>query len=278
MNNYNFLHKMFHSLIVNNFFLLNFSFDLEKFFFNKTNYTKNLKKLFITGYARSGTTILLNNLYNTNKFKSLTYNDLPFVLSPTINKFFHIFKSNNKSQERAHQDGIKIDISSPEALEEIFWKNRLKDNYIHKDYLKYNFISEEVISDFDFFLNIINYENKIYLSKNNNNILRLNYLTNLNNSLVLVIFRDPIYHCFSLLKQHQNFCELQKKNKFILNFMNSIGHYEFGLNHKVFFDNHKSSLYQIDNINYWLYQWIKIYSNILEIKKNNKKKFNFYFL
>ena len=35
MNNYNFLHKMFHSLIVNNFFLLNFSFDLEKFFLTK---------------------------------------------------------------------------------------------------------------------------------------------------------------------------------------------------------------------------------------------------
>ena len=36
--------------------------------------------VFITGLARSGTTILLNALYKSNIFASLTYSDMPFVL------------------------------------------------------------------------------------------------------------------------------------------------------------------------------------------------------
>ena len=34
--------------------------------------------------ARSGTTILLNAIYETNEFASLTYQDMPFILSPNI--------------------------------------------------------------------------------------------------------------------------------------------------------------------------------------------------
>ena len=67
-------------------------FDLEKFFFYKENPSiKNKQHLFITGLPRSGTTALLNYIYKTNSFASLTYSDMPFVLSPNLfSKFFGV--------------------------------------------------------------------------------------------------------------------------------------------------------------------------------------------
>ena len=50
-----------------------------------------IKPVFITGLARSGTTILLRNLYASNQFSSTTYEDMPFILCPNLwSKFnFH---------------------------------------------------------------------------------------------------------------------------------------------------------------------------------------------
>ena len=57
-------------------------FDLEKFFFVSKD--QNIKSLFITVLARSGTTILLNTLYDTGKFGSLKYSDIQYLVK---NKF-----------------------------------------------------------------------------------------------------------------------------------------------------------------------------------------------
>ena len=46
--------------------------------------------------------------------------------------------------------------------------------------------------------------------------------------------REPISHSISLLNQHLNFLEIQKKDPFVLEYMNSLGHFEFGLNTKPF--------------------------------------------
>ena len=84
MNNYSFLQKLFHKVILNNDNFLNISYDLEKYFSKKNLKNFVSQKLFITGYARSGTTILLNNLYQTGKFRSFTYDDMPFIMSPRL--------------------------------------------------------------------------------------------------------------------------------------------------------------------------------------------------
>ena len=45
----------------------------------------NLKPhIFICGLPRSGTTILMRSLYETKKFASLTYRDMPLLLSPNL--------------------------------------------------------------------------------------------------------------------------------------------------------------------------------------------------
>ena len=56
------------------------------------------------------------------EFASLTYQDMPFILSPNIWSKLNKNSIVIDKQERAHNDGIKIDTNSPEAFEEIFWK------------------------------------------------------------------------------------------------------------------------------------------------------------
>lgn len=277
MKRYTLLEKFFHNIVLKNNLLLNISFDIEKFFSLKTNKINNSKKLFITGYARSGTTILLNSLFKIGVFKSLTYKDMPLVLSPKLNRLFSFFKINNKKIERAHGDRIEIDIESPEAFEEIFWKNRFKNQYIKANHLEENNVSDSLLDEFSQFINLINPENKIYLSKNNNNILRIKKIKSLTNSLFLILYRKPDYQARSLHIQHENFCNLQKKDKFVLEYMNTIGHYEFGENHKVFFNSntHNDNL---GDVNYWLYQWIKVYGYLLDLRKKDKDSNNVSFL
>ena len=67
------------------------------------------------------------------------------------------------------------------------------------------------------------------------------------------------------------------KDKFVLEYMNTIGHYEFGKNHKVFFNSniHNDNL---GDVNYWLYQWIKVYGYLLDLRKKDKDSNNVSFL
>ena len=84
MSNYNLIDKFFHKLIFRFNSLNNFFFDLEKFFFlNKDNfYIEN--SINVCGLPRSGTTTLMNAIYNSGEFGSLTYRDMPLLLSPNL--------------------------------------------------------------------------------------------------------------------------------------------------------------------------------------------------
>ena len=97
-------------------------FDIENLI---VPYNKNIddKHVFVAGLARSGSTILLNAIYDSNLFASSSYLDMPFILAPNLWK--KLQKKNidyNKFIERSHKDGVKISIKSPEAFEEVFWK------------------------------------------------------------------------------------------------------------------------------------------------------------
>ena len=268
-NRYDETNKIIHKLIVNNFPLLKLTFDIEKKIFLKK--LKSNKKVFITGYARSGTTFLLNELYKSNIFSSLTYKNLPLILSPKINNLFiKIFANQNKNDFffRAHSDGLKISLNSPEAFEEVFWKFISGNSYVKENYLDKHNLSDEDIKEFNKYVNLVTADNKIYISKNNNNILRLKDLSHLENSKFLIMYREPLGHAYSLFNQHKNFINIQKKQLFIKEYMSSIGHYEFGEDHKPFFNSNND--YNINSINYWIKEWTKFYDEILKIKQNDK--------
>ena len=100
----------------------------------------NDNHVFVAGLARSGTTILLNAIYQSSQFASLTYDDMPFILAPNFWKKISPRKSHGELKERAHGDGVKVTTDSPEAFEEVFWKT-FTDSSIIRDELFIKFIS-----------------------------------------------------------------------------------------------------------------------------------------
>ena len=87
----------------------------------------------------------------------------------------------------------------------------------------------------------------------------------------MLIFRNPVTHAYSLLNQHDRFCDMHEADPFSLEYMNWLGHHEFGLNHKLF-DLELRDLcdrYEDSSINYWLAIWISYYSHILTLLEDD---------
>ncbi|HKK43035.1 MAG TPA: hypothetical protein VJ963_11545, partial [Bacteroidales bacterium] len=104
--------------------------------------------------------------------------------------------------------------------------------------------------------------------KNNNFILRYNSVRTYDNDFIMVIlYRDPLIHAASLLEKHREFKKLQEEDPFVLEYMNWLGHHEFGLNQKAFSFNgrHYDSNNDKDSMDYWLEAWINYYSYALTI-------------
>ena len=256
MNNYSWLEQKLHKFALSSQFMREVTFDFESTNISPASETEN--HIFITGLARSGTTILLNALYESNSFASLTYADMPFVLAPSLWSKISFNKKNLELKERAHGDGIKISKDSPEAFEEVFWKTFSDEEY------------EELEDKFRVYVgNIIRkYKKERYLSKNNQNIKRVELITSIfSNSRILIPFREPIQHAYSLLTQHKKFIKDSKNDKFIGKYMKWIGHTEFGPNYIPI--QNQNLNYQNDlEINHWIEQWYLTYNETFQSLKN----------
>jgi hypothetical protein len=247
MQNYSYIQKFLHDFVLSIKFINKSLFELEKIIYLKNLEIKDQSHIFITGLPRSGTTSLLNFMYSSNQYASLTYKNIPFVLSPHFSKLFN--KKNISRKERLHGDGIDYDINSPEALDEIFFNN--DEEFIKNELV--NYIQLILLS-----------ENKDkYLSKNNLNFKRIDLIHSiLPHSVFLIPIREPLQQAYSLLNQHLHFSQLQQENDFIRRYMNYLGHNEFGLDHKPW--NNPIHFKDLNNINYWLEQWRLFYQNILK--------------
>ena len=86
MQNYSAIQKFLHDFVLKKKIINKSLFELEKIFYLKNKEIKNQSHIFITGMPRSGTTCLLNLLFSSEQFASLTYNNMPFILSPNFSK------------------------------------------------------------------------------------------------------------------------------------------------------------------------------------------------
>tara|TARA_R110002049_G_scaffold296797_1_gene485176 strand:+ start:6602 stop:7618 length:1017 start_codon:yes stop_codon:yes gene_type:complete len=266
MSSYSKSEKILHKLYLANYFLSKSSLELEEIIFGpKTKNIEIQEYVFITGLARSGTTALMNKIFASNEYASLQYSNMPILLSPNFwNKKLKI-----AAHERAHKDGIIIDGNSPEEFDEYFWKVFMKDSYISDGLLPHT-VNEEIVNKYLTYISLIclSKQKQKYISKNNNNILRLSTLKKINNSKIFILFREPISHASSLMKLHRSFSDSQLDDPFVLDYFNYLGHHEFGLNHKPFllttnFIDSRTQ-YALEDINYWLILWINYYEYILE--------------
>ena len=83
MNNYSWLQQKLHHIALSSNFMREAAFDIESTFFYLLKGQVD-KHVFVAGLARSGTTILLNAIHESNVFASLSYKDMPFVLAPNL--------------------------------------------------------------------------------------------------------------------------------------------------------------------------------------------------
>ncbi len=261
MNNYSGLQKKLHQLALSRQFMRETAFDFESAIISTEQDSEN--HVFVAGLARSGTTILLNALYESSQFSSLSYDDMPFVLAPNLWSYLRLGKQINDTVERAHNDGIQVSFSSPEAFEEVFWMTFDQNDINTKE-------------KFKSYVRLINmkYKKTRYLSKNNQNIRRVEQISDIfPRSQILIPFRDPLQHSFSLLCQHQKFLEYSKNDVFISNYMKWIGHTEFGPQYKAIHEKNLIFKNTLD-INHWLEQWILTYRNCYaQLKHKNNVHF-----
>ena len=262
--------KLLHQISLGSPFVGEALFDIEKsLYLSKSKQTTDGHHVFVCGLARAGTTVLMRRLYESKQFVSLTYRDMPFVLSPNLWRSLNRFSAKSKElEERAHGDGLLVDFDSPEALEEVFWKTKCGADYILDNSLIPMAADEETIQDFRNYVSLIlkDRENPRYLSKSNNNIVRLKSIFKaFPKATILIPFRQPDQQAYSLMRQHQRFKELHATDPFSKKYMGWLVHHEFGSDHRPFILGKKELTQQDqDNLNYWLELWLYTYSYIAE--------------
>lgn len=253
--------------------------DLEDRLFARQLATcKADRPVFISSLPRAGTTLLLECCAKVQEFASHCYRDMPFVLLPCLwNRFSAMFQRTGKLRERAHGDGMLIDFDSPEALEEVLWKEFWKQHYRSDRIIPWQDEDNDEFTEF-----FRSHMRKIillrrghgqdahgarYVSKNNLNIARIRILRQLfPDSVIVVPFREPLHHAASLLEQHRNFLRIHKEDPFASEYMRAIGHFDFGQNLcPIDFDNwlDKRTSKEAKELVFWLEYWVASYRYLL---------------
>jgi hypothetical protein len=227
--------------------------------------------VYVCGLARSGTTMLLRILAEVPGLQSLRYRDMPFVLAPRL--WALLTQSAPRHVERtvrAHGDGIEIDLDSPEAFEEVFWRT-FALTADDDDCLRAEEPGPETMAAFAHYRRLVAHARpgkdapRRYLSKNNNNLLRMDVLATDPEATVLVVYRHPLATAWSLHRQHAHFCAAQLKDPFVRDYMRWLGHYEFGLDHRPFSFARPAMPPSLapGGLDYWLAYWKAVYDFVL---------------
>ena len=240
--------------------------------------------IFITGFARSGTTILLEMIASHNDIATHTYRDFPMLFAPYYwNKalgFLDKLSIPQKIKERSHNDRIMVSPKSPEAMEEILWTaffdflhDSKKSNIIDNTYKNpqfANFYIEHIQK-----LLLVK-KKSTYATKNNYNISRIAYIKKLfPDAKILIMVRHPLNHIYSCIKQDKLFNREHIKNPSTLAYMNLTGHFEFGTNKKpinIGDTAETTKICQFFEQGNFIDGWITYWNHIYEYVHNNYSK------
>lgn len=274
--------KLLHRVALASPAIREMSFDIEIAAGGKTTtaQTADRPHIFVAGLARAGTTILMRSLYACGRYRSLTYRDMPFVLMPNLwRRISGVGARQKAEQERAHGDGIAVNYDSPEALEEVFWKTFSGKDYLYATHLEPHSPDAETQQKFVTYVDAIiraseQPQQLSYLSKNNNNILRLPTIAaSFPSARIIVPFRDPLQQSLSLRRQHWRFVEDDKADEFTGKYMTWLAHHEFGANRRPFcFQEQAKSVFEQhdpDKLEHWLLLWTHVYQNLLQTAPAN---------
>jgi len=241
----------------------NFCFKCERLAF--PHLQRPSQTLIVTGLARAGTTALLRLLNQHSNTWSFTYRHMPFLLSSRL--WVRLNRTNAVARERSHQDGILVGLDSPEAFDEYFWRVILQERYYGDQDLSAHEITEKEICRYEMHVAAHLKPEQVYLSKNNNFLLRAkSVLAQRDDYFLVIVFREPLDHIDSLYRQHHLQKNDQEERPFALDYMDMLGHHEFGQGRRDFrFDGDSFEFHDPNDHNYWLERWIDYYRFALTI-------------
>ena len=193
------------------------------------------RPIYVTGLARSGTTILLETLARHPEVATHRYRDFPMLFTPYAwNRWLELVPRQQEAPaERSHGDGIAVTSESPEAFEEPLWmaffpelhdatQSAVLDGATHHP------LFERFYRDHIRKLLAVRGRRR-YVAKGNYNVTRIGYLAKLFPDARFVIpVRDPVWHIASLMKQHRLFLDGQRDNPAARRHLRRVGHFEFG--------------------------------------------------
>ncbi len=197
------------------------------------------RPVYVTGLARSGTTLLLELLGGHADVVTHRYRDFPLLHVPYAwNRFLdRTPRRAAVPAERAHADGIRVTRESPEAFEEVLWMSFFHG--LHAPGRSAVLDAETRHPDFEAFYRdhirklLLLRGGSRYVSKGNYNVTRLEYLLRLFPDARFVIpVREPVWHIASLMKQHRLFCQAERNNPRAVAHLRRAGHFEFGLDRR----------------------------------------------
>ena len=191
--------------------------------------------VYVSGLARSGSTILLRVISSHPEVVTHQYRDFPFLYIPfwwhqTLDRSV---KGELEPAERAHKDRLKVTPESPEAMEEVLWQAYFDG--LH-DPSRSNVLDASTENpDFESFYRdhirklLHAREGSRYAAKGNYNVTRFEYLQKLFPDARFVIpIRRPRTHIASSRKQHRLFCQGSEPGDRAVTHLERVGHYEFG--------------------------------------------------
>jgi hypothetical protein len=237
------------------------------------------RPIYVTGLARSGSTILLELLAAHEDVATHQYRDFPLIPIPLWWNWFLDRASRQESQpvERAHKDGIAVTPESPEAMEEVLWMAFFPTCH---DPAASNVLSErDSAPAFAAFYRdhirklLLLRQGSRYLAKGNYNVSRLGFLRKLFPDACFVVpVRDPVGHIASLMKQHRLFCAEEARDHQILDHMRRSGHFEFGLDRRPINVGDTAAVQQIQahwqagrEVEGWALYWASIYGFVADL-------------
>lgn len=191
--------------------------------------------VFVTGLARSGTTMVLTLLAQADGVATHRYRDFPFLFVPLAWNWLQERLGGGEQQaiERPHRDRIRITKESAEAFEEPIWQEFFP--WVH-DAARCHVIGARASHpEFEEFFAA--HLRKIlwlrggrrYVSKGNYNLARIEYLARLFPTARFVVpVRAPFAHVRSLAEQHALFCRYAQDDPRVPRYLAAAGHYEFG--------------------------------------------------
>jgi hypothetical protein len=189
--------------------------------------------VYVCGLARSGSTLLHEIVASVPGVATHRVKDYPMAYTPYWWRQATARRRPTAPRERVHRDRVLITPESPDAVEEMLWmaffprchdpsvSNRLAAGSRHpafeafyRAHLGKLLLAERATR---------------YVAKANYHVARLAYLVRLfPDAKIILPVRTPASHVASLVRQHQWFCQGQRKHPRALAWMQRSGHFEFG--------------------------------------------------